>query len=63
MNRFTFKLEQAYGGQPTQTTIIITDSETIPDVLEKFAMFMRGCGFALKPTEELVIEDTEEHHA
>jgi hypothetical protein len=61
MNRFTFKLEQAYSGQPKQTVVLVTDAETLPDILNQFTMFLRGCGFYIGPTDEMAIEkQTEE---
>jgi hypothetical protein len=51
MNKHTFKMEQAYEGQPATTHEITTDAETIPEVLDAFVLYLRGCGYHVEQDE------------
>jgi hypothetical protein len=52
-----FKLTQSYDSTRTVTTT--TTAVTLDDILEEFEMFLRGCGFVIDGTLDIVPNDTE----
>jgi hypothetical protein len=58
---YTSKCELAdMQGQPTTTCTVTTEAESLPDVLNDFAQFLRGSGYHFNGTIE-VVEDEKVH--
>jgi hypothetical protein len=53
-----FKLTQSYDSTRTVTTT--TTAVTLDDILEEFEMFLRGCGFIIDGTLDVIPNDTED---
>lgn len=58
MNRYTFKLERNYRGDEAEV-VSTFNAETLPDILEEFTAFLRGCQFYInaEDTIELIGKD------
>lgn len=46
--KFTFTCVADYEGQPITKTIVETDAETLPQLIEAFEHFLRGSGFNIE---------------
>jgi hypothetical protein len=56
MTKFEFKCIQETG--TTRTVIVETDAHHLPEVLEEFQTFLRGCGYYFNGDLEFVDDGT-----
>ena len=57
MTKFEFKCIQETGVGASRTTTVETDAHHLPEVIEEFQMFLRGCGYYFNGDLEFVEED------
>jgi hypothetical protein len=57
MTKFEFKCIQEAGVGASRTTIVQTDAHVLPEVLEEFQAFLRGCGYYFDGNLEFVNDD------
>lgn len=57
MTKFEFKCIQETGVSASRTTIVQTDAHHLPEVIEEFQTFLRGCGYYFNGVLEFVDED------
>ena len=57
MTKFEFKCTQDTGVGAARTTIVQTDAHHLPEVIEEFQTFLRGCGYYFNGVLEFVDED------
>ena len=58
MTKFEFKCIQEPGVGAGRTTIVQTDAHHLPEVLEEFQTFLRGCGYYFNGDLEFVDDGT-----
>ena len=58
--KMSFSCTQDYDDQPTHETVCTTTAESLPDVLEAFTSFLRGCGFYFEGEVAILEEDDYE---
>ena len=54
MTKFEFKCIQEMEVGPSRTTIVQTNAHVLPEVLEEFQTFLRGCGYYFNGNLELI---------
>lgn len=57
MTKFEFKCIQETGVGASRTTTVETDAHHLPEVIEEFQTFLRGCGYYFNGVLEFVDED------
>ena len=57
MTKFEFKCIQETGVCASRTTPVQTDAHFLPEVIEEFQTFLRGCGYYFNGVLEFVDED------
>ena len=57
MTKFEFKCTQDTGVGAARTTIVQTDAHHLPEVIEEFQTFLRGCGYYFDGELEFVEEE------
>ena len=57
MTKFEFKCIQETGVGASRTTIVQTDAHFLPEVIQEFQTFLRGCGYYFDGDLEFVNND------
>jgi hypothetical protein len=57
MTKFEFKCIQQTGVSASRTTTVQTDAHVLPEVIEEFQTFLRGCGYYFNGVLEFVDEN------
>lgn len=61
MARFTFtKHKDVHNSYDNTSVVVSSDSLCIPELLEDFADFLRGCGYRFNGSIEVVPEESSE---